>query len=370
MKSIADVVIIGAGAIGCSTAYHLAQAGITDVVVIEMDQVGSGTSGKSASMLTLQFFHDELTLRMAKYSYDRYMQFEEEIGAPIDFKRIGFLSLATEKTAEPLRRNAEMLQFHDVPTSLLNPEEIKAFYPEINTEDLILGTWGPDDGSFDPHMIMWGYMKRASGMGVQLEQGVRARGIDIQKGRVEGIFTDEGYLSTRVVVNAGGPWAIEIGKWAGIEIPIINLVRDILVTGPIPEIPSTRPFVEDMTAEWYYRPEGQGVLMGMGNRPTEELDVKVSYEAMEKIIDTAIHRVPALEQASVLTTWAGVRPMTSDDRPILGSVPSVEGLVLNCGWGGTGIVQAPIAGKVLAEFLSHGTPSTMDVTALGIGRFL
>ena len=142
MKSIADVVIIGAGAIGCSTAYHLAQAGITDVVVIEMDQVGSGTSGKSASMLTLQFFHDELTLRMAKYSYDCYMQFEEEIGAPIDFKRIGFLSLATEKTAEPLRRNAEMLQFHDVPTSLLNPEEIKAFYPEINTEDLILGTGG------------------------------------------------------------------------------------------------------------------------------------------------------------------------------------------------------------------------------------
>ena len=362
--------IIGAGAIGCSTAYHLAQMGITDVVVIEMDQVGSGSSGKSASMLTLQFCQDELSLRMAKYSYDRYMQFEEEIGVPIDFKRIGFLSLATEETAEPLRKNAEMLRLNDVLTSLLKPEEIKALYPEINTEDLVFGTWGPDDGSFDPHMIMWGYMKRASGMGVQLEQGVRARGIGIRKGRVEGVFTDKGYLSTRIVLNAGGPWAIEIGKWAGIEIPIINLVRDILVTGPIPEIPSTRPFVEDMTAEWYYRPEGQGVLMGMGNRPTEELDVKVSYETMEEIIDTAIHRVPALGQASVLTTWAGVRPMTSDGRPILGPVSSVEGLVLNCGWGGTGIIQAPIAGKLLAECLSHGTPSTMDISGLGVERFL
>jgi sarcosine oxidase subunit beta len=162
MKTTADVVIIGAGAIGCSTAYYLTQMSIKDVVVIEMDQVGSGSSGKSASMLTLQFFHDEFALRMAKYSYNRYMQFEEEIGVPIDFKKIGFLSLATKESAEPLRRNAKMLQLHDVATSLLNPDQIKALYPEINTEDLVLGTWGPDDGSFDPHMIMWGYLKRAS----------------------------------------------------------------------------------------------------------------------------------------------------------------------------------------------------------------
>ena len=370
MKTTADVVIVGAGAIGCSTAYHLAQMGITDVVVIEMDQVGSGSSGISASMLTLQFCHDELILRMAKYSYGRYMQFEEDIGVPIDFKRIGWLSLATKESAEPLRRNAEMLQSLDVRTSLLEPDQIKALYPEINTEDLVLGTLGPDDGSFDPHMIMWGYMKRASEMGVQLYQGLRAKGIDLRNGRVEGIVTDRGMISTRRVVNAGGPWAMEIGRWAGVEIPIINLVRGILVTGPVPEIPTTRPFVEDITKEWYYRPEGQGFLMGMGKLPTEKLDVKISYEMMDEIIDTAIHRVPLLRQASVLTAWAGIRPMTPDNQPILGPVPSIEGLMLNCGWGGTGIIQAPIAGNLLAEFLSHGTSSTMDISPLGIDRFL
>jgi glycine/D-amino acid oxidase-like deaminating enzyme len=133
----AEVVIIGAGVIGCSTAYHLARMGITDIAVVEMGQVGSGSSGKSASMLSLQFCHDEMSVRMAKYSYGKYMQFEEEIGAPIDFKRNGWLSLATQESAHTLRRNAELLQPLEVRTEVLSPGEIKRRYPEIYTEDLV-----------------------------------------------------------------------------------------------------------------------------------------------------------------------------------------------------------------------------------------
>jgi sarcosine oxidase subunit beta len=343
--------------------------GITDVVVFEMGQVGSGSSGKSASMLSLQFCHDALSVRMAKYSYAKYMQFEEELGVSIDFKRTGWLSLATKESADSLQRNAELLQSLDVKTEVLEPGEIKDQYPEINTEDLVLATWGPDDGPFDPHMIMWGYIKRASDMGVKLYEDVRGTGIDIREGRVQGVVTEKGFVSTRIVVNAGGPWAIEIGRWAGVEIPIINLARGILVTGPVPQIPSTRPFVEDVTVEWYYRPEGPGVLMGMGTIPTEKLDVQITYEMMEEIIKTAVHRVPLLEKASVLKAWAGVRPTTLDDHPILGPVSSVDGLILNCGWGGTGIIQAPIAGQLVAEYVSNRTTSTMNIDPLRIGRF-
>ena len=369
MRDKADVVVIGSGVIGCSTAYHLAQMGITDVAVVEMDQVGGGSSGKSASMLSLQFCHDALSVRMAKYSYAKYMQFEEELGVSIDFKRTGWLSLATKESADSLQRNAELLQSLDVKTEVLKPEEIKDQYPEINTEDLVLATWGPDDGPFDPHMIMWGYIKRASEMGVKLYEGVRGTGVDVREGRVHGVITEKGFVSTRVVVNAGGPWAIEIGRWAGVEIPIINLARGILVTGPVPEIPSTRPSVEDVTVEWYYRPEGPGVLMGMGMIPIEKLDVQISYEMMDEMIKTAVHRVPLLEKASVLKAWAGVRPVTVDDHPILGPVSSVEGFILNCGWGGTGIIQAPIAGQLVAEYVDHGTTSTVDIGLLGIDRF-
>ena len=206
-------------------------------------------------------------------------------------------------------------------------------------------------------------------MGVRLYQGVHATGIEVRRGKVERVYTDKGAVSTKMVVNAGGPWAVEMGKWVGIEIPILNLARGILVTGPVPEIPSSRPFVEDMTTEWYYRPEGAGVLMGMGKKPVDELEVEMTYEMMEEIIEAGVHRVPVLEKASVLTSWAGVRPMTPDDRPILGPVPSVEGFILNCGWGGTGIIQAPIAGQLIAEYISDGHSTTMDINSLGINRF-
>ncbi len=146
MKTTVDVVIIGAGVIGCSTAYHLTQIGIPDVAVVEMDQVGSGSSGKSASMLSLQYCEDDLTIQMTKYSYNKYMQFEEEMGVPIDFKKIGWISIASEKSMEPLLRNAKLLNSYGITTEMLEPDEIKRRYPEINTEDLVLGAWGPDDG--------------------------------------------------------------------------------------------------------------------------------------------------------------------------------------------------------------------------------
>jgi len=369
MKASADVVIIGAGVIGCSTAYHLARAGITDVAIVEMESVGSGSSGKSASMLSLQFRPDELSVRMAQYSYAKYMQFEEEFGVPPDFKRTGWLSVATEAYAKELVKGAETLKSLGVRTDILEPQQVKALYPELNIKDIVVGTWGPDDGTLDPHMIMWGYCKRARQLGATLHEGVRATGIQVTRGRVEGIVTDKGVIATRTAVNAGGPWAIEIGEWVGIRIPILNLARSIVVTGPFPGIPPDRPFVEDVAAEWYCRPEGPGILMGMGKEPTENLDVQFKMETAVEMIEVATHRIPALAEADMLTGWTGVRPLTPDDRPILGPVDSVEGFLLNCGWGGVGIIQAPIAGQLVAEWVAHGSCSTMDGAPFGIERF-
>lgn len=181
--------------------------------------------------------------------------------------------------------------------------------------------------------------------------------------------TNRGFVAAGVVVNAAGPWAGEIGRWAGVEIPLLNRTRTIVVTGPFPPIPSDRPFVEDVTAEWYFRPEGPGVLMGMGNTPTVELNVPFDLGAAAELIDVAVHRVPVLAQATVLTGWTGVRPLTPDGRPILGPAPGVEGLVLNCGWGGTGIIQAPIAGQLAAEYVAHGQATTMDIRPFRLDRF-
>ena len=370
MKPTAEVVIIGAGVIGCSTAYHLAKIGITDVVVLEMEQVGSGTSSKSASMLSMQFGHEPLLARMAQYSYKRYMKFEIELNAPIDFHRTGWLSVAAGHAAISLKSNAERLKSLNIETEFLTPEEIKYRYPELNTEDIELGTFGPDDGPFDPHLIMWGFLKKALEMGVKLYQGEKVLGLRIEKGQVTGVETASGLIATRKVINAAGPWAAEIGHWAGIEIPLTNKSRTIVVTGPLADIPSDRPFIEDDTVEWYFRPETGGVLMGMGNSPVQSPEAVLDNEMVNNIIDFAIHRVPVLEKASLLTSWTGVRPLTPDGRPIFGRVPGVDGFLLNCGWGGMGIIQAPAAAQLMAELVWSGQTYTFDTDDLKLSRFM
>jgi glycine/D-amino acid oxidase-like deaminating enzyme len=154
-----------------------------------------------------------------------------------------------------------------------------------------------------------------------------------------------------------------------VDVPLANSARSIVVTGPFPEIPSDWPFVEDVTSEWYVRPEGPGVLMGMGATPTDKLDVPFRMEVAYEMIETAVHRVPALERAPFLTGWTGVRPLTPDDLPILGPAPGVEGFVLNCGWGGVGIIQAPIAGQLIAEYVCNGRARTMDLAPFLVERF-
>ena len=370
MNPTADVVIIGAGVIGCSTAYHLAKMGITNVAVVEMEQVGAGSSSKSASMLSMQFGHDRLLARMAQYSYQRYMGFEEELGTTIDFRKTGWLSVAAGQKAMELRQHAELLNALHIRTEILLPDEVKRLYPELNTDDIDLGIYGPDDGPFDPHMIMWGYIKRASEKGVKLYQGEKARGLRLENERVTGVETSNGLIATRTVVNAAGPWAQEVGNWANVHIPVANKIRTIVMTGPLPDIPAGRPFVEDERVEWYFRPETGGVLMGMGNVPAKSPETQLDNEMVNKIVDYAVHRVPVLEKASLLTAWSGIRPLTTDGRPIFGATPGVEDFLLNTGWGGFGIIQSPAAGQLMAELVRDGKTSTFESKELGLDRFL
>ena len=365
----ADLVIIGAGAIGCSTAWHLAQAGITNIVVVEMGQVGSGSSSKSASMLSLQFGRDETMARLAQHAYARYMRFEEEIGVPIDFHPIGWLNLATASEADALLHEAATLQSLGITTELLAPNEIKRRYPLLNVDDIVLGTYGPDDGPFDPHMILWGYVKRASQHGVRFLQGVRATGITQRGGRVTAVETDAGTIATPLVINAAGPWAIEVGRWAGLDIPILNSARSILVTAPLAAVPADHPFVEDLSVEWYFRPEIDGVLMGMGKRPAPDLNTATPPAMIDAMIDAAVHRVPVLAQAELLTAWTGIRPLTADGYPIVGAAPGIDGILLNCGWGGVGIIMAPIAGQLLADLVTSGRSDLVDVGRFSLSRF-
>lgn len=364
MQTAADVVVIGGGVIGCSTAYSLAKAGVGDVALLEKMAVGAGSSSKSAAMLSLQFCQDALTLEMAKRSYAIYMRFEEEMGTPIDFHKIGWLYVATEQSAEALRQQAALLQENGVATEVLDPDEVKARFPALNCEDIVLGTYGPDDGPFDPHMIMSGYVKRAKELGVKVHERTRVLDILLQNGRVNGVVTDKGRISTPLVVNAAGAWGAEVGRMVGADVSLCNSARTIVVTNPIATIGNDYPFVEDLSAEWYFRPELDGVLMGMGAGPAHKPEVELDEAQVEAIVEMAMHRVPALEEASLRTAWTGVRPLTPDGRPLVGSYAEIKGFIINCGWGGVGFIMAPIAGQLAAECVAQGQIQSLDGATL------
>jgi sarcosine oxidase, subunit beta len=353
MIETADVVVIGGGVIGLSTAYHLARAGVGRVALVEREQLGAGSSGQSAAMLSLQFCRDEVTLAMARRAYARYMAFEEEMGVGIDFHRIGWLYLATAGCAEALRAQAALLNGQGVATELLAPAEVAYRYPALNVADIALATFGAEDGPFDPHMIVQGYARRARALGVRILEGVGARDVRCsgntvyRRGRVTGVVTDAGVIGTGVVVNAAGPWAGEVARWVGVELPLRNAARSIVVTGPTNAVPADYPFVEDLEVEWYLRPELDGVLMGMGDRPVAADYRGVDEAQVEAIVERAVHRVPGLATAGLQTAWTGVRPLTETGQPIVGHVGGPDGFLCNCGWGGVGLIMAPVAGEMI-----------------------
>jgi sarcosine oxidase subunit beta len=365
----AEVVVIGAGVIGCSTAYHLARAGLTDVLLLEMEQPGSGSSSKSASMLSLQFGSDPLLARMARYAYDRYMAFEREVGSPVDFKPSGWLTVVDEGGANDLRQHASTLQSIDITTELLTPEEVAQLYPELAFPGLALGAYGPQDGPLDAHLVLWGYLQAARRLGVRLREETAATGLLVESGRVEGVETAAGVVRTRCVVNAAGPWAARVADWAGIELPLSNRNRTIVVTDPVEAIRHDRPFLEIPALGWYARPELEGMLMGMGTTPTGSLTPTLDREMVEQIIGIGMQVLPPLQDARLQTAWTGVRPLTVDERPVLGPVPGIEGLMLNTGWGGMGIIQAPVAGELLAELIVNGGTTNFNVETFLIERF-
>jgi sarcosine oxidase subunit beta len=306
---------------------------------------------------------------MALHSYDRYQTFEQELGNPIDFRKIGWIFLETE-TCEPwLREHVEMLRTLGIETEILTPDDLQTLYPALNVEDVTLATWGPADGPVDAHMILSGYTRRARDLGVQIIEHIRATDIRYTKGKIEAVETTSGSIATRTLVNAAGPWAGEIGAWVGVEIPLQNAARTVVVTNSTPDIPFDHPFVEDLSTEWYFRPEGDGVLMARGKTPVREAEVGLDREMVIANIEAAVHRVPCLRTAGVRTAWTGVRPLTPDGLPILGTVDDMEGLILNCGWGGMGIIQAPIAGEWVAEYLQDGLTRCVDIRPFQLERF-
>lgn len=364
----ADLVIIGAGIQGTSIAYHLARKGMTDVIVLEMNTIGSGSSGRSASMITYHSFQ-ETRLDLIRISGEAYRCFEAELGADPGYEPIGSLRLVGEEQARKPPYSDVPSEF-GTPSQILEYREIERLVPGLALDDIAFGLYNEDDGHLDPHSIYSAYATTARRLGTKIIEGVKATGLKVQQGRVIAVKTTEGTIGTPRVVNAAGFRARYVGSWANLRLPIVNLKRHIFyITQPQLLASRSIPFVHDLIADWYFRQEGKGLIMGMGETPSDEENPKVDWSFLEEMIEQALYRAPALAEQQVIRGWAGLRSVTPDGNPILGEAPALSGFFNCCGWGGHGVMHAPAGGLLTAELIVDNGTTSGDITPFRVERF-
>jgi sarcosine oxidase subunit beta len=370
IPSTASVVVIGGGVVGCSIAYHLARRGVRDVVVLERETVGSGTTSKAAGGIRAQF-GTETEIRFSLESIRVLESFAEEFGVDPGFRRIGYLFLvADEGDRRGFEPRIALQRRLGVDVRLISPAEARAIVPALRVDDLVAAVWGPQDGVAGPAEVTAGFARRARELGVRLLEGVETTGIRLAGGRVQAVETAGGPIATPVAVNAAGPAAARIGRLAGLRLPVHPRRRHIFYTEPFPEIPGPVPITTDRASGFYFRKELEQLLLSPGDVQDigEDFAVPVDPARMEEVVAKALHRIPVVEKARIAGGWAGLRPLTPDDHAIVGWAPGVEGFFLAVGWGGHGFQHSPATGRYVAEWIADGRPS-LDLSLFDPARF-
>jgi sarcosine oxidase subunit beta len=370
LPKTADIVIIGGGVMGASTAYHLAARGQKNILLLEKEEFfGQGATGRCAGGVRYQF-STEINVRLSLESLPMLERFKDEIGQEINFQKCGYLFILTKpEDVEYFRRNVKLQRKLGVQTEWLTGDETRRRVALMRFADALAGTFNPKDGLVDPNSVVMGFVGAAQRMGVEALNNVEVTGLKVEGGKVEGVETNKGFVAARTVVNAAGPWAGLIGKMAGVHIPITPLRRQMLTTTPLPELPADFPFVIDFAQSLYFHREGEGLLTGMSNQnemPGFDQNVDEAFELVN--LDAATARMPLLEKAGLVSHWAGLYEVTPDAHPVYGKTP-VEGFYIVAGFSGHGFMHGPVSGKLMAEIILDGKFQSVDVSMLDLARF-
>lgn len=351
----ADAVIIGGGCVGTSVLYHLAVLGCTDVLLLEADALGSGATSKSAGGIRIQH-DDELNSQIALRSLAEFTAFEELTGTPIDFRQVGYLFLLdNEPDLASFTRAARTQRALGVETEVLAADDIAAFCPGLVTDDLVGGTFCPQEGYATPESVVQGYAAAARRLGATVRVGEPVLEVLTTADGVSGVRTADGVVSTRTVVVAAGIHSGELTSPLGCDLPVRGVQRTIFYSSRDAGVPDRAPLVVDFSTGFYYHREGTGLIFaGRANR-------------IDDLVEPAVRRLPAIADLPVESSWWGYYDTSPDHNAIIGAAP-VSGLFYATGFSGHGFMQSPAVGEHLAE-LVLGRPTTLDLSAMSNDRF-
>jgi sarcosine oxidase subunit beta len=366
----ASVVVIGGGVMGTSIAYHLAAAGVRDVLLVERDELGAGSTSKAAGGVRAQF-SDELNIQLGARSLEAFARFGEEIGSDIGLHRVGYLFLlSTPEEVASFEAGVRLQNALGVPSRMIDPAEARRLSPLITTEGLRAAAYSPDDGHCTPEAVVHGYAAAARRCGARILRHTEVTGIETQGSRITAVTTTLGRITTDTVVCAAGAWSRSVGAMVGVDLPVRPLRRQIAVTEPFPGgLPPGLPMTIDFTSSLYFHAEGPGLLVGMSDpdeRPGFATDTHERW--IPRLVAAMERRAPALLDLRRAGGWAGLYEVTPDHNALIGEATSVSRFLYATGFSGHGFLQGPAVGEVVRD-LCLGRVPFVDVSPLGAGRF-
>jgi 4-methylaminobutanoate oxidase (formaldehyde-forming) len=379
----ARVVVIGGGIMGCSTAYHLAKNGWTDVVLLEQGRLSGGTTWHAAGLVGQLRNYQNMT-RLVRYSTELYAKLEAETGLATGWKQCGSLAVArTQDRMTYLKRSAAMANAQNVACEVLTAKQAGEKYPIMRTDDLVGAVWLPGDGKANPADITQALAKGARTNGVRIFEKTRVTAIDTADGangrRVTGVQTTEGAIKAEVVVNCAGQWARQVGRMVGVTVPLFSCEHMYIVTEKMEGVSRDLPVMRDPDGYVYFKEEVGGLLMGGFEpeaKPWKDIipdDFEFGmlpddWDQFQILMDNALIRVPQLEKVGIKTFLNGPECFTPDLNYILGEAPGLKNFFVGAGFNSVGIASSGGAGMALAEWIISGEP-TLDLWPVDIRRF-
>jgi len=370
----ADVVIIGGGVMGASIAFHLAEAGVADVLLLDSGQLGGGSTCKAAGGVRAQF-SDPVNIALGARSLEAFERFPERPGQAIDLHQPGYLFLLTE--AEGLaeyQRSVALQNAMGVPSVMLSADEASALSPAVAVDDVLGAAFHARDGYCSPESVVLGYATAARRHGATIRTGVTATGIQTSGGEITGVRTDSGAVRTSTVVCAAGPWSAAIGGFAGFDLPVTPLRRQILITEALGAehaeiMPATMPMTIDAATTFYLHREGPAILLGMSYRG-EDPGFRTDYSEdwLPDLMAAIEARCPALLDVGIAHRWSGLYEVTPDHNALIGEASGVSRFLYATGFSGHGFLQGPAVGEVVRD-LYLGRDPVIDVSPLSADRF-